>query len=914
MCSIAMNIAERLILFILVLLAACPLRAGEYAVYEGREISRLDFELVDCDWFAGERLSLARDLVSLEEGQTFSAAEFEDSLAKLELSGRFSALRPELAPLADGLQISFYLTPARIIRDVRFIGIAPLFKSDILKALTVHVGGRPGDLAEQTALIRELYLREGFVDPKVEVRVLDDPGEGTCVLQIAVESGSYYVIRQLDVEGNRALSDSTVKTRMQSWLAPYLIGPARRFRLNDFEQDLRKLRSYYWQRGYPECSISYDLEYDQNRVLVKLNVSEGPHYRFRIDGNHRFYSYTLRKHVTIFKEGNRRDRGLRESMRRIESYYRSDGFHEVRIELLSELLEKRGRTTRRVTIQIDEGPRSLIAEVSFSGNQAFDDKTLGALMSGGWGRQPFVPGLLDQDLATLLAHYRLAGYHEVQITPDISWQGHEAYVELQIEEGLPLHVATLQIEGLHDLSVDQSLLNQRPGAPFSGDQLRSDEKALAAQVAGLGYPFVKVSSQVEVEGQEVGIGLSVDRGQPVRMGRVYYQGNFKTRPRVLNRELEIDEGEPFSLESMLESQKNIRDMGVFDSVQFKTVGLREQDEKITLLVDMEEAAPYYLRAGTGYTTHKGLYLNTRLGDRNLLGRATDTWIDGEVSQTGYKGELSLTQHRIFNSEISTKYTLAYEKKEEFNQTFGTQVRSSDLSLFRDFEKWDISSSLGLRYEWRDEYPLSDGVTDLAQEREIMVLAPLIIYDLRDSFVRPRSGLVASLGVDISHGLKRSYDSFIRYKLGLRYYWSPLPRLTLAWLGRYGYIDPYGSYDLVPRDQLFYLGGTLDVRGFEENMLRFNLYGEPVGGRSYILGSMEARIMLQSNWEMTVFYDTGAVRQLQEDGVSENYRASMGLGCSYITPIGPVSLLYGHKLDRKSGESPGRFHFTIGYTF
>jgi len=41
---------------------------------------------------------------------------------------------------------------------------------------------------------------------------------------------------------------------------------------------------------------------------------------------------------------------------------------------------------------------------------------------------------------------------------------------------------------------------------------------------------------------------------------------------------------------------------------------------------------------------------------------------------------------------------------------------------------------------------------------------------------------------------------------------------------------------------------------------------------------------------------------------------VGLGLRYITPIGPMGLLYGHKLNRKDGESAGRVHFSIMYTF
>ncbi|MDT8273208.1 MAG: BamA/TamA family outer membrane protein, partial [Desulfomonilia bacterium] len=184
----------------------------------------------------------------------------------------------------------------------------------------------------------------------------------------------------------------------------------------------------------------------------------------------------------------------------------------------------------------------------------------------------------------------------------------------------------------------------------------------------------------------------------------------------------------------------------------------------------------------------------------------------------------------------------------------------------------------------------------------------------DSFVRPSKGFFSSLSVDISRGLENSLDNFFRYSFDLRYYVSPVERVTLAWLGRVGYIDPYGSRTTIPEDQLFYLGGTLDVRGFDENTLRLDSLGSPAGGRYILVSSVEARIELRYKFELTCFFDTGSVRKPAIENISEDFRSSVGAGLRYITPIGPIGFLYGYKLDREPSESPGRFHFSVGYTF
>jgi outer membrane protein insertion porin family len=123
-----------------------------------------------------------------------------------------------------------------------------------------------------------------------------------------------------------------------------------------------------------------------------------------------------------------------------------------------------------------------------------------------------------------------------------------------------------------------------------------------------------------------------------------------------------------------------------------------------------------------------------------------------------------------------------------------------------------------------------------------------------------------------------------------------------------------SEQVIANDQLFYLGGSANVRGFDENMLRYDAGNQPVGGLSSVSGTVEARIDLGNQIELCLFTDSGSLSQYQVSNIPNGFRTSVGLGLRYLTPIGPVGLVYGFKLDREPGEDPGRFHISIGYTF
>ncbi|MEF9426387.1 MAG: BamA/TamA family outer membrane protein [Candidatus Mariimomonas ferrooxydans] len=65
--------------------------------------------------------------------------------------------------------------------------------------------------------------------------------------------------------------------------------------------------------------------------------------------------------------------------------------------------------------------------------------------------------------------------------------------------------------------------------------------------------------------------------------------------------------------------------------------------------------------------------------------------------------------------------------------------------------------------------------------------------------------------------------------------------------------------------------------------------------------------------MVTFIDAGNVwKKISE--VNSVLRYTAGLGLRYITPVGPVRLDYGHKLNRKGEESAGEIHFSFGHAF
>lgn len=917
-------------------LSAWALEVGgkeDYANHEGAPVTKLSIDITECPWCTEEIRALAADLVCLAENEPFSTERLKLSIDALKASKRFDGVETRVEPLGEGVGVSFVLRPGKIIRDIHVSGEYPLFVSDVLKAMTLSIGDTimTGDIDEQKRLITELYQKEGYADPKVRISLVDEQG-GTVVLDVALDPGRYYTVESVRLKGNKAITDAEILSRMNTWRHSLFIRESGRFRQEDLQQDVKDLQSLYWQRGYPDCTIEpeVDTREDDLTTSVVLKITEGPLYKVKITGNRHFWSYTLMQDIVIFREGNQGDRGIRKSVRNMMVRYRQEGFLSARVDTVEERVLSHGTRTRIVEFVITEGPRTLVTGVGYEGVRSLAVDRLAKGIKTGTspllGSAVFDEDVLREDAETIRAAYLREGFSQARVEPEISFSDDRTKVKIvfHVDEGPRTLLSSVAIEGLTAIPTDKALasLLSKPLGPYVEASLKADETALADMVSSRGHPYVKVRAETVFSQDKTAASVTfhVDEGPLVRMGNIYYRGNFITRTSVVRRELGIEPGQPFSLKTMLAGQKRIRDMHSFDSVQFRTMGLRENKDRITLLIDMQETPPYYYQGGLGYVTDRGFYGNIKAGDRNLFGLNKHVWTGGEVSQVGYKAETGLVQQRIFDFPVTQTTTVSHEHKEEFNQIFGTSVWQASSTFFWRLGR-RVSTSVGLRYEHRNQflqdksYEIPSGEEDAYRPRGILVASPSVTYDSRDSFVRPTRGIYSTYTLDISRGYQSSLDNFLRHSVNLRIYTRAHQRLTLAWQARFTSLTTYGSAGRIPEDQLAFLGGTMSVRGFDENMLRYDAGGNPVGGRLAVNTSMEARIEVTKNWEAALFFDTGSVRKpLDRDQGSDDFRSSIGTAMRYVTPIGPIGLMYGHKIDRREGESAGRLHISVGYTF
>jgi translocation and assembly module TamA len=200
------------------------------------------------------------------------------------------------------------------------------------------------------------------------------------------------------------------------------------------------------------------------------------------------------------------------------------------------------------------------------------------------------------------------------------------------------------------------------------------------------------------------------------------------------------------------------------------------------------------------------------------------------------------------------------------------------------------------------------------------LEEIVTWDRRDDILEPRRGWYASLSLQQGGGPLQGDFTFFRFLPDLRGYVSfgEEKQLTLAARVRVGELVPTSGD---PNDTAvmtrMYSGGTFSMRGFNERRLSPLLlvtplpttanpnpisYSVPIGGNGLIDGSFEARYPLSESLILSAFVDFGQVTRGRL-GVADlrTMLVAVGLGLRYRTPVGPIRVDLGRRLE--IGEPP-----------
>jgi outer membrane protein insertion porin family len=255
-------------------------------------------------------------------------------------------------------------------------------------------------------------------------------------------------------------------------------------------------------------------------------------------------------------------------------------------------------------------------------------------------------------------------------------------------------------------------------------------------------------------------------------------------------------------------------------------------------------------------------------------------------------------------------------------TLGGQRESEE-----NFTQWSVGGELATLYRrsFRTTYRLGLNLSwvnvdernpDFAGAKDgwMTYLDGVWNWDTSNDRLFPRSGAVTWVNFEYSPPVL-SVNEYFRTEIGGSFYFPLFRKAVFATRGVVGQARPVGSSTEIIPGKRFYAGGVNTHRGF--NRRRLGPKGtdaEPIGGRVMLLTMTEVRIPVVWMFWGAVFFDLGQVWRVADDVKLSQLEPAAGPALMVQSPVGPIRVDYGFRLNGGDSEPASVFHFMIGNPF
>jgi outer membrane protein assembly complex protein YaeT len=835
------------------------------------------------------------DLVSLLEG------EYRDH--------GFDAARVTPRPdLRDGeaLVVEVVAGPRTVISRVTVEGNSPVPLADI----PARYGLRAGEPYNRTEIDRRLErlvtdLRErGYYEARADHQLRRESGTGA-ELAVNVDGGAEILVQ---FEGD-ALSP-----RERRELVPIE-------REGSVDEDLledsaNRLREHFRSQGYRDAEVEYARTPKGNSLAIVFTVTRGPQFRtgaVSIAGTTAVPTAELRPLLRTGEGELFVESTMDADAATLAEQYRRRGFTQVRVQPIA--VPAAGQASPvpvEVRFDVTEGPRTAVGTIAVSGQQAVDEAALRAAITSSTGQPYYQPQLaLDRDgmLLVLLNRGYLSAAIDARVT--FSDDRSRADVAFTVTEGPQVFVEHVLVVGNEKTSAAtiRREVTLGPGDPLSYAELTESQR----RISGLGlFRRVRIVELDHGEPNRRDLLVSVEEAPATTVG---YGGGVEGGQRLRRSEPGGPATEVFEIAPRGFVEYGRRNL--FGRNQTLNLFARASLRTKASTTDVAEGET----EPTGYTLRDYRVLGT-LRTPRLFGSANDLVVTGFLEQ-GLRSSFNFTR-RGARAELARRLSREV--------SFSGRYVIERAKLFE--ERLDP-----------DDKPLIDR---LFPQVRLSTVSGAVIRDTRDDLLAPTRGALFGWDNDLALRAIGSEVGFAKtFAQGFFYRRLPGRRATiLAFGGRLGLargferevvrldedgnpiLDPDGNpiVDIVtdlPASERFFAGGDTSVRGYALDRLgtpeTIDRNGFPRGGNAVIVLNAELRVPIVGGFGAVGFMDAGNVFNRVSDFDFSEIKPTAGLGFRYLSPIGPLRIDLGFKLDRgrlPTGELEKltELHISLGQAF
>ena len=598
------------------------------------------------------------------------------------------------------------------------------------------------------------------------------------------------------------------------------------------------------------------------------------------------------------------------------------------------------RNRVNLTFTVSEGEPARIKEIHITGNKAFSESTLKGLFdldTGGWlswytKSDRYARAKLNANLETLRSYYLQRGYLEFRIDSTqvaISPDKQDIAITINVTEGERFVVSGVKLEG-NFLDRDdefKSLVSIQPGEPYNADKVTETTKAFTEHFGNFGFAFARVEAVPEIdrETNRVAIVLRAEPSRRAYVRRIQVSGNNRTRDEVIRREFRQYEASWYDGDKIKLSRDRVDRLGYFTEVNVETQDVPGSPDQVDLVINVAEKPTGSLQLGAGFSSAEKIALSFSMKQDNVFGSGNYLGVDVNTSKYRRTLVFSTTDPYFTQSGISRTFDLYYRTDKPYQDqggnyeivTTGTSVRFGvpfsevDTVFFGgglEHRRIKAGTNIPAAYlAYADAYGYSsNGV-------------PLTIgwsRDDRDSALAPNSGRYQRLNSEWSVAGDARY---VRANYQYQQYVPLNKKFTLAFNGELGLGKGIGGRPF-PVFKNFYSGGLGSVRGFDQGTLGpRDITGASLGGPKKV--TLNAELVApfpgagnDRTLRVFGFVDAGNVFGDNEKISFGEMRASVGLGLSWISPLGPLRIAYAQPVRKQAGDKIQKLQFQIGTSF
>lgn len=684
-----------------------------------------------------------------------------------------------------------------------------------------------------------------------------------------------------------------------------------------------------------------DVSLHMDGQTLTVNVTENPIInRVTFEGNSEVSKDDLEKEVQLKPRLVYTLPRVQRDVQRILDVYRRSGRFGAVVEPKIVKLEQ-----NRVDLvfEITEGKRTGIRAIKFVGNSHYGDDELREVINtreSAWYKvfsttDYYDPDRLNYDKELLRKFYLNEGYVDFRVSSavaELTPERDDFFLTFSMEEG-PRYkfgkiTITNEIKGV-DTEKLRQYLTLHEGDWYDADRIDKNITKLTTVLGDMQYAFVTILPNPERHKDSLTVDLNFDikQGERVYIGRIDVSGNERTIDKVIRREMQLAEGDPFNTTKVHRSEQRIKDLGFFETVKVTPTD-GTQPDRANLKVDVKEKSTGEVSIGAGFSSTDGPLGDFSISEHNFLGKGQDVRLGATVSGRTKQIDTSFTEPYFLNRDLSAGIDV-----------FRIQTDNQDLSSY-DTNSTGFTLRMGypLSEELRQRLNYSfhqDNISNVPSDASLFILdqqgttttssiGQELTYDTRDSKLEPTLGFITHLNTDVAGaGGSRKW---VKVRMGGTQFYPLAEKWILSGTAEVGEI--WGLDQTTKINERFFIGGDT-LRGFQYAGIGprdlTNANNDALGGDRFSRGTIELQtptpFPVDLGLKGHIFTDAGTLGHNPEksfagDNIAndESLHLSAGVGLSWASPFGLVRLDYAQPILYQTYDKIEHIHFSFGTKF